>query len=190
LNPAGFTAAGGRIYFGSGSVYDVETGQAVGHFNGLSLSSAAPYIDEGTRRGLFIERSLTNSTIAAYETSTFVRLDSLAIPGVTGTASSICRWAVDGIAFRATSGIAIVRTSLAGIPFQEPRFQTVSVEGSNIILHLGPLSPGQYQLEFKPTIYSPWSPQGAPFLETTTEIQIPNTGTEGYYRISGARVQI
>jgi hypothetical protein len=179
----GFIVADARVYFSNGSIFNADTGQSAGTFNGLTLSAASPYVDPITHRALFVERSITNSTLAAYDTATLARVGSFPLAGVTGSASSIRRWGTDGIAFRSTSGIAIVRTTLAGIPEQPPRFDGITSSGGNIILHFTATTPGQYQLEYTPQIGMAFSAQGAPFSETNTQVQITAPSPQGFFRI-------
>ena len=179
----GFTVADARVYFSNGSIFNADTGQSAGTFNGLTLSAASPYVDPSTQRALFVERSITNSTLAAYDTATLARVGSFPLPGVTGSASSIRRWGTDGIAFRSTSGIAIVRTTLAGIPEQPPRFDGITSSGGNIVLHFTATTPGQYQLEYTPQIGMAFSAQGTPFTETTTQLQFTAPSPQGFFRI-------
>src|SRR5439155_17337679 len=70
---SGFTVANGRLYFPGGSVFDAESGQALGQFNGLSVSTVAPLVDPASQRAAFIERGPFDSTLAVYVSSSFIR---------------------------------------------------------------------------------------------------------------------
>jgi len=181
---SGFTVANGRIYFPGGSVFDAESGQAIGRFNGLSVSTAAPLVDPASQRAVFIERGFFDSTVAAYDVSTFARVGSNLLAGVTGTASSLCRWGEDGLAFRTSRGVVMVRTALALVSEQPARFESVAVNSGIVVLRLTAQTPRQYQLEHVPTIGGSWSALGDPFAEGTRELQIPmNGGAQEYFRV-------
>ena len=180
----GFTVANGRIYFPGGSVFDAESGQALGRFNGLSLSATAPLVDPASQRAVFIERGFLDSTLAAYDASTFSRVGSNLLAGVSGAASSLCRWGADGLAFRTGSGVVLVRTTLAGVSEQPARFESVAVISGTVALRLNAQTPGQYQLEHALTIAGSWSGLGQPFPEGARELQFPaSTATQEFFRV-------
>ena len=181
---AGFTVANSRIYFPGGSVFDAESGQALGRFNGLSVSTAAPLVDPASQRAVFIERGPFDSNLAAYDMSTFARVGSNLLAGVNGTASSLYRWGEDGLAFRTSSGVVMVRTTLAGVSEQPARFERVALNSGMVALRLSAQTPGQYQLEHALIIGGSWSAIGAPFAEGARELQIPmSAATQEFFRV-------
>ena len=181
---SGFTVANGRIYFPGGSVFDAESGQALGRFNGLSVSTTAPLVNPARQRAMFVERGPFDSTLAAYDTSTFARVGSNLLAGVSGTASSLCRWGEDGLAFRTSSGVVMVRTTLVGVSEQPMRFESVAVDSGMLVLRLNAQTPGQYQLEHALIIGGSWSALGDPFAAGTRELQIPmSVATQEFFRV-------
>jgi len=133
---------------------------------------------------VFIERGLFDSTLAMYDASTFARVGSNLLAGVTGTASSLCRWGTDGLAFRTSGGVVMVRTTLAGISEQPARFESVAVNSGMVALRLSAQTPGQYQLEHALTIGGSWSALGEPFPEGARELQFPTSAaTQEFFRV-------
>jgi len=119
-----------------------------------------------------------------YDSSTFARVGSNLLAGVSGTASSLCRWGEDGLAFRTSSGVIMVRTTLAGGSEQPARFERVAVTSGMLVLQLSAQTPGQYQLEHALIIGGSWSAIGAPFAEGTRELQIPmSAATQEFFRV-------
>ena len=111
----------GRLYASSGRVVNPETGALVGTFSGVSSLAFVP--DSGVQRVYFVTGSGASTTLQAFDLNTFVPVGSLAIPGVSGTPTSLIRWGSNGLAFR-TSGnqIYFIQTSL--IPPAAPQLMT------------------------------------------------------------------
>ena len=180
----GFTVANGRVYFNGGSVFDGESGQFAGQFNMFFSADTAPLVESASQRVAFIERGLNGTSLVAYDVSTFARLGSNVLAGVSGIASSLCRWGADGLAFRTSSGVVLIRTTLAGVSENPLRFESVAVNSGMVVLRVSVQTPGLYQLEHTSTIGSSWSELGAPFTEGTRELQFPiATATQEFFRV-------
>jgi hypothetical protein len=89
--------SGGRIYSQYGRVVDPQTRSSVGTFNGGGDAMA---VDPVSGRVFFIY----NGILTAFDSSTFRKIGSTTLPGVTGTATSLVRWGENGLALRTTSG--------------------------------------------------------------------------------------
>jgi len=180
----GFTVANGRVYFSGGSVFDGESGQSVGRFNMLFSAATAPLVEPASRRAVFVERGLFDTSLAVYDDSTFARIGTNVLHGFSVASSSLCQWSADGLAFLASSGVVLVRTTLIGVSEQPARFESVSVSSGMVTLRVNAQTPGQYQLEHTTTMGGTWSALGEPFAEGTRELQIPTgTATQEFFRL-------
>ena len=62
-----------------------------------------------------LETTSNEATLFAFSTSTFALLGTQAIPGVSGTVTSLLRWGNDGFAFRTDERqVFLFHSSLAG----------------------------------------------------------------------------
>ncbi|MGA3322933.1 MAG: kelch repeat-containing protein, partial [Terriglobia bacterium] len=104
----------GRLYLTSGGVLDGVSGNLVGTFN----ASGAVAPDSSLGRAFILNANPTGGTpnqISAFDQNTFVPVGSFPVAGVqsgTNSPSSLVRWGEDGLAFRTTQQIFILRNVL------------------------------------------------------------------------------
>lgn len=105
----------GRLYLTSGQVLDGSTGSLLGTFAASGLVVPASSLSRA-----FIlnasQNSATPNQITAFDLKTFVPVGSFGVGGLDNngfsTPSSLVRWGSDGLAFRADTGVYIVRSSV------------------------------------------------------------------------------
>ena len=103
--------------------------------------------------------------------------------GLTSGMNGFTRWAGDGLAFSAPTGVILTKTSLlpAGpVPFGMERLGTTN---GTVTLRFTNLPPGQYIVEQCPNLGATWNPIGGSFTETTTQVQIPGAKAQEFYRL-------
>jgi len=102
----------GRIYATSGRVIDAENRTLLGTF----ATSGLVEPDSTVGRTFFLTGSGSTRTLYAFDQETFVPLESLTIPGVSGTPGSLIRWGADGLAFRTDTQLFLIRSSIVPEP--------------------------------------------------------------------------
>jgi mannose-6-phosphate isomerase-like protein (cupin superfamily) len=100
----------GRIYTNLGTVIDPEAHHVLAQMPDGSWDSN-PVADPRFNRVFFLNRD----HIAADDYSTFVALDRLKLPGVTG-GTNLIRWGEDGFAFRTATQVCWLRSFIVGKP--------------------------------------------------------------------------
>ncbi len=100
----------GRLYTAGGEVIDPLAAVVVTNlpYSGLVCP------DSPGGKVFYLTVSGSVGTLHAVNVSNFVEAGNVTIPNITGTASSLIRWGVDGLAFRTTGGqLFLIRTTLA-----------------------------------------------------------------------------
>ena len=88
----------GRVYSSTGRVIDPEAGTLLGTYSGIGFGALVRPASELGR--VFF---LADGELLTFDLATFVRLESLTIPAISGTPGSLVRVGGEGLAFR-TSG--------------------------------------------------------------------------------------
>ncbi|HKS29654.1 MAG TPA: Calx-beta domain-containing protein [Pyrinomonadaceae bacterium] len=108
--------ADGRLYMGSGQVFDSATGNLLGKFTGVSNFNSVVCPDPANGRIYFLELSdfgLPSAlTLKAFDINTFLPLGAVQVAPVAGQPTSLIRWGTNGLAFR--TGPVSSGTSQAG----------------------------------------------------------------------------
>ena len=122
----------GRLYLTSGGILDGVTGNLVG-----TLSASGPVApDSSLGRAFTLNAGGTSGTttpnqITAFDESTFVPIGSFPVAGIqstTGSPSSLVRWGEDGLAFRTTQQIYILRNALVKDLSSSPADMAVALD--------------------------------------------------------------
>lgn len=98
--------AGGLVYATSGAVVNPTAGTLVGTINATGFVRP----DAANTRVFFLAPG--TQTIRSFSTTTFTPMASLTVPGVGGATGSLIRWGPDGLAFRTSGQIVVLKTSL------------------------------------------------------------------------------
>jgi hypothetical protein len=93
-----FTFSNGRVYANSGRVADPESKVLLGTFQGTGFSSVMA-VDGPNQRVFFASGGGSTVTITAYDSTTFLPIGSISLPGIFGTLGSLTRWGPNGLAF-------------------------------------------------------------------------------------------
>ncbi len=111
-NPIKF--ANGLVYGGSGQVVNPATGDIVGTFSGIGFGSNPIAVDLANGRVFFISSGIFGNTLQlrAYDINTFVPIGFVDFPNMFGPPTSLVRWGTNGLAFRTSTRVVILRTSL------------------------------------------------------------------------------
>ena len=125
-----FRIDNGRAYLASGQVFDPETGSLFGTFPSISNTSGGSALiatESSANRAYFLLNGLSypsstssySVTLRAYDTSSFLQIGEVIVPGVVGTVSGFIRWGANGFAFRTSSNqVFLIQTSI--VPSSEP----------------------------------------------------------------------
>jgi hypothetical protein len=129
----------GRLYLTSGEVLDGTSGALLGTF-----AAAGPVAPDSSLGRAFIlnpSQSYGSEQVTAFDENTFVPLSSFGVGGVDTSSSSLVRWGKDGLAFRADTGVYVVRSSVVNDLSKTPADVSVSssapassVTGANIVV--------------------------------------------------------
>ncbi len=99
-----FDNGNGLIYVTSGAVIDPESRTLVGTFTfSDTLGTRLVEPDSTLNRVFFLIESRPIHKLLAFDSHTFVPVESLDIPNVSGSVSSLIRWGTDGLAFRTSN---------------------------------------------------------------------------------------
>lgn len=93
-----FKFAGGRLYFGNGSVVDPESNVLLGTFPGVKFPSVMA-VDAANQRVFFVSSDGATVVLQAFDANTFSLIGSVTLPGATGAPVSLVRWGTNGLAF-------------------------------------------------------------------------------------------
>jgi DNA-binding beta-propeller fold protein YncE len=179
-----FISDGGKLYFADGQIFDAETGAKTGTFFVFGPYLTPPIVDQNSGHALFLQRTLTNNIVAAFDLSNYSQVASNSVPGSLGTANGFSRWSSDGVVFSATSGIGILKTDLIRGGAAELRVDSVTVGGAgSVTIRFSGLSPGQYVIEQCSDLGGSWSQLGNPFTELTAEVPITSSEAQKFYRL-------
>jgi hypothetical protein len=100
------TFAAGRMYATNGTVINPAEGTVLGTLS----ASGAVHPDPANDRAFVMSQGST--TVEAISTITFARIAAITLPDVDGITRSLIRWGTDGLAYRASEGVVLVRTSI------------------------------------------------------------------------------
>lgn len=101
---------GGRVYATTGAVVDPTTMQLVG-----TLPASGPMTtDASIHRAFFVNR--TTRQITVLDTETFSKIGALGVPDIDSGAGSLIRVGDDGLAFRSSQYVVIVRHPMLAAP--------------------------------------------------------------------------
>lgn len=107
----------GLIYTTQGGLIDPEGRTLVATFQ-LPSSGSLPFLrpDSSAMQVHYITTDRSNGApaITTFDDTTFIRLWTLALDGISGTPSRLLRWGVDGLAFRTENEVVILRHPLVG----------------------------------------------------------------------------
>ena len=151
----------GRLYTAGGEVVDPVAAVVVTNlpYSGLVCP------DSGAGKIFYLTTAGSTGTLHAVNVSNFVEAGNVTIPNISGTASSLIRWGVDGLAFRTTGGqLFLIRTTFAddrnndGLPdtWQLQYFGYLGAPGSGPLDdpdHDGMNNLQEYQTGSNPLIY-------------------------------------
>jgi len=127
-NGVEFEVAGGIAYSTNGRAMNPDTGGLLGTFN------TSGSIEPDTNNGRMYVLSSTNA-IVPFSLTTFVPFSgTLAIPGVSGSTSSLIQFESDGLAFRSTGGQVFLIHDSDLVPVPEPSAIWLAVCGSVLLL--------------------------------------------------------
>ncbi|MET0645438.1 MAG: hypothetical protein ABW208_02390, partial [Pyrinomonadaceae bacterium] len=108
----------GKFYASNGKVIDPEQAAVVGDF-GNQGEGALVAPDSGSQRVFFLTgpqfggANPRTMTLRAFDSATLQPTGTLDIPGVTGVATSLIRWGVNGLAFRTSNNrLFLIQTAL------------------------------------------------------------------------------
>jgi hypothetical protein len=129
----------GRLYLTSGEVLDGTSGALLGTF-----AAAGPVAPDSSLGRAFIlnpSQSYGSEQVTAFDENTFVPLSSFGVGGADTSSSSLVRWGKDGLAFRADTGVYVVRSSVVNDLSKTPADVSVSssapassVTGANTVV--------------------------------------------------------
>ncbi len=107
-----FTCDAGLVYARGGAILDPRTRSLVGTFTGTGGGLVRP--DSTVGRTFFLSGSSSSGPyrLLAYDQERFLSLGGVDIPNVTGVATSLIRWGLDGIAFRTPTQIVLIQSPL------------------------------------------------------------------------------
>jgi hypothetical protein len=114
----------GRLYLTSGEVLDGTSGALLGTF-----AAAGPVAPDSSLGRAFIlnpSQSYGSEQVTAFDENTFVPLSSFGVGGADTSSSSLVRWGKDGLAFRADTGVYVVRSSVVNDLSKTPADVSVS----------------------------------------------------------------
>lgn len=121
----------GLLYMSSGTVIDPEAERAVGTCPGIRLP-ALVRPDSSVGRIFFLTGEGPTRALLAFDMGSLQQVGSLAVPGVSGKASSLVRFGTDGLAFRTDDNqLFLIRTALVPAPVLTLSFSHPSVGGGN-----------------------------------------------------------
>ncbi|MCM3873911.1 MAG: hypothetical protein ND895_24750 [Pyrinomonadaceae bacterium] len=140
-----FKADNGVAYSAGGRAVDPEASAIVGTFvlrrpNSFSSSPSVVAPDSRAGRVYFVVEESGVMFLRIFNTTTFLKVGELRLPGVTGTISSLARWGTHGLAFRNNSGqVYLLQNSLIGgidpsftpAPLPPPPTSTVAIRVSS-----------------------------------------------------------
>ena len=114
----------GRMYSNWGSVIDPEGRTRLGHFALPRLDLPGPFVapDSTVGRVFFLAQLEDDPTkprawsILAYDQETFRQIGALRVPGVSGIPSALVRWGANGLAFRDSTGVWLIQSSIVSGP--------------------------------------------------------------------------
>ena len=113
----------GRMYSNWGTVIDPEERTLLGAFAVPRRGPYGPYVapDATVGRVFFLvqreeDESSNTWTLLAYDDESFRQIGALRVPGVHGIPSALVRWGANGIAFRDSTGIWLIESSLVSGP--------------------------------------------------------------------------
>src|SRR5262249_19879668 len=101
---------GGRLYTTGGRVIDPQAHVVVTDlpYSGLVCP------DSHGQKLFYLTVSGSTGTLHALNAATFAEVGNVTIPNISGTASSLIRWGIDGLAFRTSAGqLFLIRTTFA-----------------------------------------------------------------------------
>ncbi len=127
-----FKISGGRAFATGGRLADPEAGILLGTYDitnnvQLGIFGRAVLPEPATNRIYFFmadfaaDFSPRTMLIRAYDMQTFLHVDTLALPNISGRPTAVVRWGTDGFAFRTTTNkVYLVQTSLIPSQSQPP----------------------------------------------------------------------
>lgn len=175
----------GKLHFNDGSVYEATTGIRVGRFSFFGPYAPGPIIDAASNRGLVVTRGVNEQLISAYDVSALTQTGFLSVAGNLGALNGFVRWSGDGLALSGSGGVAILNTDLFGRPPDELKISELALGADTLTLRFSKLSPGFYAVIESASLDGEWAVVGeALFRETTTEISVPVSSQQKFYRLA------